>query len=139
MTNSNQRGDHSDLHRKASNLRDAYLLHAIAASHGESAEDTAWASDAFEALVRTDPDEAWPLIIDVLNRAADDATLAYIAAGPLENLIVLHSSRVIDRIEATARRNEQFRRALTGVWAQGDIPEEISKRLENAVAGESPL
>src|SRR4026209_1082929 len=120
-----ERNEHLDLPERAA-LKAAYLAHAHRVSHQLSrGEDTAWACDALDALVKNDPDAAWPLIVEIFNDAADDSTLAYIATGPLEELIVLHSSEVIDRIESTAATNGQLRRALSGVWVQGNIPSQV--------------
>jgi len=128
-----------DLHNRA-DLKTAYLAHAHTVSHRLSrGEGSVWACDALDALVKNDPDAAWPLIVEIVNDAADDPTLAYIAAGPLEELIVLHSSAVIDRIESTAATNGQLRRALGGVWVQGNVPSQVFERLAALTKREPPL
>ena len=53
-----------------------------------------------------------------IRRAGGDATLAYIAAGPLEDLIVQHGEQFMDRIELEAGREPKVRRALRGVWGR---------------------
>jgi hypothetical protein len=136
---SNERANHSH-HVKGSDLQVAYLVHAFGASHGQGhREDATWARDALDAMVRNDPDAAWPLLIDLVNSSPDDATLAYIAAGPLEDLIVLHGVTMIDRIESTAATNGRLRRALTGVWVEGDILPQLFERLKALTRSESPL
>jgi len=135
----NNSPDPLDIPNRAA-LKTAYLAHAHTASHRLSrGEGSDWACDALDALVKNDPDAAWPLIVEIVNDAADDPTLAYIAAGPLEELIVLHSSAVIDRIESTAATNGQLRRALSGVWLQGNVPSQVFERLAVLIKGELPL
>jgi len=47
--------------------------------------------------------------------ASDEKSLAYVAAGPLEDLLHKHGDVVIDRVELHARTDPKFRLALTGV------------------------
>ena len=120
-------------------MTEAYLAHARNVTRGTADRRLNCAVDAVEDLVRRDPDAAWAVVVELISRADDDAILAYIAAGPLENLVVLHGTQVIGRIEAHAAADSRFRRALTGIWVEGDVPEEISKRLELIVRDASPL
>jgi hypothetical protein len=117
----------------------AYLAHARSASSGNSDSGLDWATDEVEALVRRDPDSAWPLMLEMIRLADNDQVLAYIAAGPLENLVVLHGPHVIDRIEAWAAADGKFRRALTGVWVEGFVPDDIKRRLETIIRHEPRL
>ena len=67
--------------------------------------------------------------------AADDRVLAFVAAGPLEDLIRMHSLTFIDRIEVAARDDERFRKAVSGVWAE--VPPDIDDRLMRVI-GDGP-
>ena len=79
-------------------------------------------------LVEERPDEAWEFILAVL--ASDDSTpiLETLSAGPLEDLLVQHGTRVIERVEAQARRDPRFAGLLGGVW-RTTMPEEVWQRV----------
>lgn len=88
-------------------------------------------SDWFTTALRT-PDgaeDAWPVIVALVEGAPDDEAVAFVAAGPLENLIRDHGPRFLDRLEAQARTSAHFRDALSGVWGWEDMPPELPERL----------
>jgi hypothetical protein len=66
--------------------------------------------------VHNDPEMAWQFTLCAMNRCKDDAQLAYLAAGPLEDLLKKYGPQFIDRIEDEARKSEKMVRALSGVW-----------------------
>jgi hypothetical protein len=74
-----------------------------------------------------------------LRQARDEATLAYIAAGPLEDLLVQSGMTFIDRVEQAARAEPQVLRALCGVWGHARMPPSVAERLTRLVAGQAPL
>jgi hypothetical protein len=69
-----------------------------------------------DTLVRDDPTEAWEVTRILVNTAPSDEALAYVAAGPLEELLHRHGSVLIDRIEEESRGNARLQLALSGVW-----------------------
>lgn len=69
-----------------------------------------------DTLVRDDPTEAWEITRILVNEAPSDEALAYVAAGPLEELLHRHGSVLIDRIEEESQENARLQLALSGVW-----------------------
>jgi hypothetical protein len=69
-----------------------------------------------DKLVRNDPEQAWEFILRLVAQARDDRDLAYIAAGPLEDLLNLHGLAFIGRVDVEWQRNEKMRRAISAVW-----------------------
>jgi hypothetical protein len=69
----------------------------------------------------------------------DEDILAYVAAGPLEDLLVRHPYAFIDRIESLARNDAHFRRAMSGVWGWNSIPSELRTRLDTLLGDEPRL
>src|SRR5262245_16482559 len=117
---------------------DGYLAHAEAVSHDR--EDLHfWAFDEMASLVSSDPETAWGVVVELVARSTDDCTLAYIAAGPLEDLLCEHAPLVIDRVEFSAANDPRFRRALVGVWGWSRMPSDVRARLDRLVSGEEPL
>ena len=116
-------------------LLNRYMAHAESVGHGtreaneelglESAED-------LDRLVRDAPERAWPLIQGAIQRSSSDHVLAFVAAGPLEDLVRLHLGQFVDRIEAVAAADERCRRALSGVWVH-DLPVDLEIRLARII------
>jgi len=107
--------------------------HAKAVAHGF------WAHEAVDLLVRTEPEKAWSMILRLIELSPDDYVLARVAAGPLEDLLGLHSYAFIDRVETQASEDPKFRRCLSGVWGWSSIPEDVQVRMRRAWEGEDPL
>jgi uncharacterized protein DUF6869 len=105
-------------------LVDAYLRYAR-----EKREEGFWAWDELTKLVLHEPETAWEVVTMLVERANDPAELAYVAAGPLEDLIHRHGARLVDRMEVQSRRSAQFRRALGAVWGWSSLPSELRARF----------
>jgi len=90
-----------------------------------------WAWLLVEQLVRADSEAAWTMILDLIERAPDDETLGYVAAGPLEDFIMFNASEFIDRVEAAAAIHIRFKEALAGVWINR-LPPDLFDRVEAA-------
>ena len=120
-------------------LLDTYLAYTKAREQGLEDDARFWAVEAMWDLVEREPDRAWRLLLEMIHRADGDYALASIAAGPLENFIVAHGSRYLDRLEAEAVANPKFRRALVGVWGENRMSEDLARRIRALVEGEPPL
>jgi hypothetical protein len=92
-----------------------------------------WAAEKLDQLAHHEPDTAWLLILELLRQQLPDNAFANLAAGPLEDLLQYHGAVMIDRIEAEAKCDPEFRRLLGGVWRSG--PPEVWARVEH-VRGE---
>lgn len=101
-------------------IADAYLTH-----HRQRSADTEWALDLVQDLTLKECWETlWDVVLAVARREAElevDA-LAYVAAGPLEDIICKAGPDFIERIEQEAKFNRQFGRMLTGAWLYGAHP-----------------
>jgi hypothetical protein len=98
-----------------------------------------WAWEAVNTLVRERPEEAWSIITRLVEVSPDDRILANVAAGPLEDLLRLHSDVFIERIEEKAGSDKKFRRCVSGVWGWSSIPDDVQTRLRRTWEGEDPL
>jgi hypothetical protein len=88
-----------------------------------------WASLLMYDLVQNRPEEAW-ILIDALRHATDDLqVLAHLAAGHLEDLLAQHGDKFIDRFEALAKQDTDFRQMLGGVW-QNSMSDEVWERVQ---------
>lgn len=75
-----------------------------------------WAFEALDDMVRDDPERALAVVVAIQDRDGSMAVLANVAAGPLEDLLVYHGERMVDRIVALGRSNQRFRTMLQMVW-----------------------
>jgi hypothetical protein len=83
--------------------------------HEKKAEDS-WILEKVDVATNSNIDEAWEITRAVIEKASSNEALAYVAAGPLENLLQMHGPAVIDRVEREAEKSEKFQLALSGVW-----------------------
>lgn len=74
-----------------------------------------WATELMAHLTEDEPDEAWGLIVDLVERAPSGEALSWVAAGPLEDLLSRHGSELIGRVEQRASSDSRFRKCLAGV------------------------
>lgn len=90
---------------------------------------SAWAWDDVEDAVERLGDEVVPLLIALADGAPDEASLAYLGAGPIEDAVRSGSAVLIDRIEGAAQRNDRFRFALRAAWFDHDVEPSVQRRL----------
>lgn len=119
--------------RPATELARAYLRY-----HRARAAQDAWAFD--EVLERVglnaaEPDDAWSVVLALVTMA-DDESLGFIGAGPLESLVHRFGAQLVDRIEDRAREDPRFRVSLAAVWlSEGGLPPEVQDRVVRASGG----
>ena len=70
------------------------------------------------------PEQAWPIILELIRRAPDEETLTYIGSGPLEDLVNNAGDHFADRI-AAENGDDRFRASLRHVWFHPDVPAPI--------------
>jgi hypothetical protein len=75
------------------------------------------------------PEEAWDVVAALVDRAPDDDTLAYVIAGPLDDLVRKHGLQFEDRLVDRARRDRKFRFAMTSLSVLDDVPPALAARL----------
>jgi hypothetical protein len=118
-----------DLAPDDSHLVDSYLKHFVTKD-----QSLDWAFDEFLDVMDADPERAWMLTMALIQRAPDAASISYVAAGPLEDILVKYGTQFIDRIETQSRRDPKFRQALCDVWG---VPKQIADRVDKAVGRKS--
>jgi hypothetical protein len=82
---------------------------------------------------KPDPDLALDIVAELIGAAPDDESLAYIAAGPLQAVVVDMGPKVIDRIEKLAAKSPRFRQALAAVSLTSADPD-VASRVKNVRA-----
>lgn len=89
-----------------------------------------WAYEYLLSLETNDVERAWAITLQLINLAADDAEMAYVAAGTLESILTRKTDQFIGRVEDLARKDRQFRAALTYVSGLNKLKPEFFERLK---------
>jgi uncharacterized protein DUF6869 len=92
----------------------------------------AWAWERVNDVVSHQPMTGWLVVRNLIARAADEAQLGSVAAGPLEELLAAHSAVLIDRVEAAASSDPRTMQALAGVWKNA-IADDDWERIQRVV------
>lgn len=92
-----------------------------------------WAFERLSDLVQENPEEAWKIIETMRHLDGTDSILANVAAGPLEDLLLYHGDKFIDRFEILARDDQQFRKLLGAVW-QNNMSDALWARVKAIAA-----
>jgi Family of unknown function (DUF6869) len=108
---------------------DAWIRMTKAGSGSQVYEDNFWAFEALYDLVSKDPEEAWPMILQILRLDQSPSVMENLSAGPLEDLLAKHGPAIIDRVEAEAARDRAFATLLGGVW-QNRMTDEVWARVQ---------
>lgn len=77
-------------------------------------ERESWAADAVGDVIAGAPADAVALLEDLL--LADDADVAFLGAGPLEDLLVEHGAAVANTVAARCTESAVWREAVSCVW-----------------------
>lgn len=115
-----------------STLAAAYLREFVS-----SAAEDFWAVDEVNARVSHGDDlaDAWA-VTEALIEAADEDSLGYVGAGPLEDFVRRFGARHLPMIEGRARQDAKFRACLGTIWLQsGDLPPDVLDRIVRASGG----
>jgi hypothetical protein len=81
-----------------------------------------WAWQEVDRLACSDPWVGWRITQNLIKKAPTDEALAYVAAGPLEDLLEVHGMAIIDEVTMAARADKRLQLALSHVWMDDDIP-----------------
>ena len=88
-----------------------------------------WAYDELEQLISNHPFDALEIILAILEITKDGRTIASLAAGPLESLLVKHGKRVVERVIGHATTDPRFYELLQGVWGNS-VDRDVWKAIE---------
>jgi hypothetical protein len=75
------------------------------------------------------PDLWWEFILAAMTRQHNDESLAFFAAGPLEDFLCRYGDTFIGRVEVEAGRSPLFQRAVSGVW-RNSMNESVWARVQ---------
>jgi len=65
-------------------------------------------------MIDDEPEEAWPIILEILRRNQSFEILETLSAGPVEDFLARHGEAFIARVEHEAKFDENFARLAQG-------------------------
>src|SRR2546422_4950885 len=84
-----------------------------------------WVFDEVNEIVRNDRQEAWRLILALVERAPDDL-LGRVGAGPIEHFVRAHPTAVVEQGADETRAEARFSDGPFWVWVrQGEKPSHV--------------
>src|SRR4051794_11157068 len=93
-------------------------------------EKHSWAVDEIIDLAADQPDELWLIILRILEIDSSEEIVKAVGAGPLEDLMVQHGEKLIDKVEDQASKSGAFKAAMKGVWLDSDDTQVCARFFE---------
>lgn len=81
-----------------------------------------WAFRELNRLCQEEPFAALRVFDQILAKDHSDPIMEVLAAGPLENVLVMHGTIVLNEVTRLATSSAAFRELLGGVWNAGIDP-----------------
>lgn len=94
--------------------------------------------DGLDLMISQAPEEAWPIILELVDQAPDGHGLEMVAVSLIESLLVDHGVRFIERVEEQIRRSPRFRQAMLSCWYMSLPDWEIQERLRRLLHPPDP-
>jgi len=99
------------------------------AQHGSAEyEESFWSHMLLDDLVYDFPEEAFDVILHIMQVDGAERIFGALAAGPVEDLLFRHGPLIIPKVEQHAKASPEFASMLGGVW-KSDMEDSIWQRL----------
>ena len=79
------------------------------------------------------PEVAWEVVLALLDRAPDGHALAFVIAGPLQDLATYHGEQFADRLVERSRQDAGFRLSMTTIYRRQGVPPELQAKLSAVI------
>lgn len=93
----------------------------------------AWSHECLSTIEDDDPELLMSFVMAAADACRSVQDIAFLAAGPVENLIIRFGPQVIDRIERLATASAKFTYLLSGVWGGSHADPEVWARVGRLV------
>jgi hypothetical protein len=125
-----------DIPEMQATLLDSHLPHIARLWLREPGFGPLWVGSLATRLCERDSIHVLAFIRALVAEARNDEELAFIGAGPVEDLLRKQGPESIDAVEAAAASDARFRFALAGAWPEETHPD-VWKRVTVAL-GDQP-
>jgi len=111
-------------------IADAWIAGEAAEAGTPERESNWWAiTQVMGWSLKGELERLWQFILIAYRRDISEKVLANLAAGPLEDLLVIAGPGYIDRVEQLAKEDDKFSRLLGGVW-RNSMTDEVWSRVQ---------
>jgi hypothetical protein len=86
-----------------------------------------WAYEQLQDQIGSQPLGAVDTLVRLADSAPDDQSLAYLGAGPIEDLLASADAWLVSSFEGAARRHPRLRQALTYATLSGDAARSLRR------------
>jgi len=101
-------------------------------------EELSWASNKLIDMALDDPEALWTIIPDILKYDSTDRITGALGAGLLEDLVVHHGKKFIDRIVSLSEVNPAFKKSMTFTFIdENDVSPADYEKFTRAAANEA--
>ncbi len=107
----------------------AWLIVAENGPGSQASFDNDWAFEEVCTLGE-DPEFLWRFILMAYTQPMSDRACAFLAAGPIEDLLSTHGPDYISRVSELAQKDKLFNCLLGGVWITKNMSDEVATELE---------
>ena len=95
-------------------IADAYLCSTAQLKRdGQLPHEDWWSYEEVQRLVRTDLNRGFAVVLLLVTKAETDSTVGEVAAGPLEDLLDVHSHKALDLVEQACGSSPRLQLALS--------------------------
>lgn len=119
---------------RAERLARALWLNCQGEADSPLQEQTDWVMWCVYGLAAEAPEAALEVVLAALAFFDSKPGLAYLAAGPLQELVSQQGPRLIERIERAAADDLRFRYLLSGIRGEAETDPAVWRRVQAAVA-----
>lgn len=119
-------------------LRDEELVAAYLRHVATKDDSLFWAWERLQEYIAKEPRKAWELTLQLIAAAPDASAIAYVAAGPLEDLLYARGALFVDEVERLASSDLKFLSALRRIAGPFTSECDTSNRIVNAAGVHLP-
>jgi len=116
---------------KVERIANAWVQFTRLAVDASERDSLAKVLDEVDDIIQRDSVEGWAFIEAVRNMKVDLSLLSNLAAGPLEDYLVVHGESEIARLESLAKHDVSFRQLLAQTW-KNSMSDEVWERVQLA-------
>jgi hypothetical protein len=91
-----------------------------------------WAFETLSKFCRSQPEDAWQVIVSIYDEQPEEIILANLAAGPAEDLLVYHGSVALPWMAAYCAGEPGIAKVLRMVWRNA-MPDDVWDGLKRLI------
>lgn len=132
------KGDSVEIGKLIEAYRGYYMARHSAKPDLKAQDALWWAWQYVEDAVKTNSEGILEILVALVDATDDPLELAYLGAGPLEDLVNMHGHHHVNGIVFFAKRDPRFRKALASAWLDDTVPKVIADQISEVLQTTPP-